>query len=240
MTAAALRPDLFTHLFATQRATRQKGDVAATGLSVLFHVGILTVLVWASTQITRSENVAEKEPVVVIPTFEPRSEPRENGSRGGGAATTLPRHELTVPKDIPGIIPDATPRQNSWFEPGPAPGPAATINPGSGGPGTELKDGFAVATTVPALLNTLAVQQALVRSYPAFLRDAGIGGEVMIWLLIDENGRVVQTEVKSSSGHPALDRAALSVGELMRFSPGRNRDQKVKVWVSLPVRFVTR
>jgi hypothetical protein len=36
-----------------------------------------------------------------------------------------------------------------------------------------------------------------------------------------------------------LDDAAAKVAELMQFSPALNRDQKVKVWVDMPIVFRT-
>ena len=37
-----------------------------------------------------------------------------------------------------------------------------------------------------------------------------------------------------------LSEAALKVAEVMRFSPAYNRDKKVQVWVSLPIKFSTK
>jgi TonB family protein len=113
------------------------------------------------------------------------------------------------------------------------------LRSGPPGDGGETRGGFVVSSEVPRLLNALEVQRSLERNYPPFLRDAGIGGEVTLWLLIDENGRVVDTDIRERSGHPALDEAAVKVGEIIRFSPGMNRAARVKVWVSLPIRFKT-
>jgi TonB family protein len=55
------------------------------------------------------------------------------------------------------------------------------------------------------------VQRALVRNYPPLLRDAGIGGTPMVWFFIDENGRVLKTQLSQSSGYDALDAAAIAV-----------------------------
>ncbi|MGD8277847.1 MAG: TonB family protein [Gemmatimonadota bacterium] len=112
--------------------------------------------------------------------------------------------------------------------------------------GGEMKADIAKApvftpfTVPPRLLNTGAIQEALERSYPPLLREAGIGGDVLVWFFIDEDGVVVTTELKKSSGYPPLDEAALKIAPLMRFTPAKNRDKKVKVWVSLPITFNTR
>ena len=99
---------------------------------------------------------------------------------------------------------------------------------------------FTPFTVRPSMKNVSEVQAALVREYPPLLRDAGIGGTVEVWFQIDEEGMVRQTLVKVSSGHAALDQAALKVADVAEFTPALNRDKKVPVWISLPITFTTR
>jgi len=75
------------------------------------------------------------------------------------------------------------------------------------------------------------------REYPTVLRDAGIGGAPVLWLYISTDGGVLSTEVQESSGYEALDQAAQNVARAMRFSPARNGDEVVAVWVQVPIRF---
>ncbi len=96
---------------------------------------------------------------------------------------------------------------------------------------------FTPYTVAPRLKNREEVARALQRYYPDMMRDAGIGGKVLVWFLIDESGHVRKFQVKESSGHDALDQAALKVADVMEFTPALNRDQKVPVWVALPVVF---
>jgi protein TonB len=99
---------------------------------------------------------------------------------------------------------------------------------------------FTPFTVAPQLTNLQEVQRALTREYPTVLRDSGIGGTVQVWFFIDEDGRVQQTQINSSSGYEALDQAALNVAEVYRFSPALNRENKVAVWVALPITFQVR
>lgn len=92
-------------------------------------------------------------------------------------------------------------------------------------------------TTAPRILNPEEVGQALEANYPPLLRDAGISGDVTVWFYIDPTGRVLRRVLDESSGRPALDEAALRVAEVIRFSPARNGDRRVGVWVSLPFAF---
>ena len=61
-----------------------------------------------------------------------------------------------------------------------------------------------------------------------------------VWFLIDEEGLVRKTQIKESSGHEALDGAALKVAAVIEFTPALKEDKKVPVWISLPITFMTR
>jgi protein TonB len=99
---------------------------------------------------------------------------------------------------------------------------------------------FAPYTVRPGIKNRSEIQRVLEKEYPPLLRDAGIGGTVEVWFQIDEEGSVERTMVKVSSGHAALDAAALEVAEVIEFTPALNRDKRVAVWISLPITFTTR
>jgi TonB family protein len=94
-------------------------------------------------------------------------------------------------------------------------------------------------TVRPRLINEADVQQALVREYPASLRDAGIGGVVELWLFVDATGKVGNTKVNKGSGSAELDEAALKVAAVMEFTPARNVDRIVPVWFAIPLTFRT-
>lgn len=107
---------------------------------------------------------------------------------------------------------------------------------------TSLRDQptFTPFTVRPRLLNKQEVGHTLVKEYPQLLKDARIGGTVNVWFFLDTDGRVLETRIQRSSGHPQLDEAALRVAEAMRFSPALNRDKEVQVWVQFPIIFQVR
>jgi len=84
------------------------------------------------------------------------------------------------------------------------------------------------------------VSQALQSKYPPVLREAGIGGTALLYFSIDQEGVVADVRIFESSGHAALDEAALRAARIFRFSPARNRDQPVPVWIQIPLTFTTR
>lgn len=90
----------------------------------------------------------------------------------------------------------------------------------------------------PELKNGKDLQKMLERSYPAVYRNAGIGGRVVLWVFIDEQGEVRNTKVVSSSGYGDLDVVAQGIlRDNARFSPAFNRDERVPVWIQMPVDF---
>ena len=98
---------------------------------------------------------------------------------------------------------------------------------------------FTPFTKRPEVRNREVLQDLLRRNYPPLLRDAGVGGTVFAWALIDETGNVIKTKLKESSGHDALDQAGLKVVEAMKWVPAEHNGTPVNVWIQLPVVFKT-
>jgi TonB family protein len=94
-------------------------------------------------------------------------------------------------------------------------------------------------TVPPEVRNRQEVSRALVDEYPPLLRNAGVGGTVLLYFFIDTEGVVQEVRLHQSSGHRALDEAALRVGSVFRFSAAMNRDERVPVWIQIPLTFTT-
>jgi TonB family protein len=92
-------------------------------------------------------------------------------------------------------------------------------------------------TVRPEIKDRAGALRIIMRNYPELLQDAGIGGTVIVSLCLDTNGRVRNALVKESSGHRALDAAALRSAREMEFTPARNNDEVVPVWIHFPVLF---
>ena len=96
---------------------------------------------------------------------------------------------------------------------------------------------FTPMTVRPEITNRSEVQAALMTEYPPILREAGIGGTVVVWFFVSEEGQVLNRIVSQTSGHAQLDEAALQVADVFRFTPALNRDERVPVWIQLPITF---
>lgn len=73
--------------------------------------------------------------------------------------------------------------------------------------------------------------------YPILARKRGYQGTVILDVLIDENGRVADTRIFSSSGYSLLDKAARATVADWLFEPGMQGDEKIEMWVKVPIRF---
>ena len=71
--------------------------------------------------------------------------------------------------------------------------------------------------------------------YPPLARKAGVEGLVVVKVLIDTKGNVEKVEILKSI--PMLNNAAIAAVKQFKFSPGRQRDRYVKVWMSIPFKF---
>src|SRR5690606_39277377 len=58
-------------------------------------------------------------------------------------------------------------------------------------------EAFAPTMVAPRILNRAEVERALQRQYPSLLRDAGLGGTVLVMIWLDENGEVVRSRIRS-------------------------------------------
>ncbi|MBX6365942.1 MAG: energy transducer TonB [Gemmatimonadetes bacterium] len=96
---------------------------------------------------------------------------------------------------------------------------------------------FTPFTRAPELINRAEITEYLRERYPPGLQQMGIGGQAVLWILLDEQGHVRKALLLRSSGRESLDDAALEATDHMQFSPAVNVGQNVPVWVQLPVVF---
>lgn len=248
-TDAAASKDAPAPMFGTLLASRPEREIgrAANSLisSIVLHGVVVLALVWVTMAV--GQEVVEEEQVTLIElppeTPPPPPPPPPMDAPPPMAATEVARgfQTLSVPDIIPPDIPP--PMMNVRITEADFGGVGTEGGRADGkegaAPVTDLAAApvFTPMTVRPELLNIPDVQRALTRNYPPLLRDAGIGGTTVMWFFIDETGAVVRTQVSRSSGHEALDNAAARVAEVMKFSPALNRDQKVRVWVEIPIMF---
>jgi len=73
--------------------------------------------------------------------------------------------------------------------------------------------------------------------YPGLARKRGQAGTVILQVLINKEGRVDDLEIDVSSNFSLLDRAAVTAVREWSFEPGMQGEEKVSMWVRVPVTF---
>ncbi len=74
-------------------------------------------------------------------------------------------------------------------------------------------------------------------AYPRTARRAGWEGVVRVSALVDETGVVISAEIAATSGHTALDQAALEAVRMTVFTPAQQAGKPVACRVIIPIRF---
>ncbi|MGH9962133.1 MAG: TonB family protein [Pyrinomonadaceae bacterium] len=112
----------------------------------------------------------------------------------------------------------AAPTRVDISEPPPPPAPTPPRAPISGG----VLNGKAISLPRPA--------------YPPIARQAHASGQVVVQVVIDENGSVISA--RAVSGHPLLQAVSVAAARQARFSPTKLSGQPVKVTGVITYNFV--
>jgi len=117
--------------------------------------------------------------------------------------------------------------------PPPAPAPAAAPAPIAPPPAPAIDDTAARASYIRGLSAAVAKQ----KRYPRLAQQRGWQGEVILHVVVDASGRLLDVSVERSSGFEALDREALEMVRRAAPFPFANGMKKEDVSMSLPVVF---
>ena len=75
-------------------------------------------------------------------------------------------------------------------------------------------------------------------AYPRMSRRMGEQGTVLVRVFISAEGRAEKAEIRTSSGYPRLDEAALETVQRWRYVPGQRAGRPEAMWFNVPIRFV--
>ena len=234
------RPPAFGGTLLASNPPRSSGGLTTNLVSAILHCSIVGGLVLGtmgqeSEPTDQEVQIVDMQAEMIMPPPPPVAAPAPH-------STSTPL-SLTIPDIIPDEIPAPGTRE---ITPDDIAEWAKQFDADSTGAGGEeivaigATPSFTPFTVAPKLRNLDEVGTALEREYPPLLRDAGVGGQVVVWIRLDERGAVQDAQVNVSSGHPALDEAALRVARITEFSPATNRDKAVPVWVQIPITFQVR
>ena len=74
-------------------------------------------------------------------------------------------------------------------------------------------------------------------AYPANSKRRGEQGQVVLRVYVSAEGLAERVEIRTSSGHERLDRAAHDAVHQWRFVPARQGERTVAAWVLVPINF---
>jgi protein TonB len=213
-----------------------------TTASVVLHGSIVAGMIYASLlapELVSEEAEEDVEFIEIVETEPPP--PPETTEAAPPPPPPDAFQELSVPTVVPPELPalDFGPAVNAQDFSGLGPRTAIAANNDSVPTVDPTTPTFTPYEVAPEVRNVEAVRSALTREYPAVLRDAGIGGTVIMWFFINDQGVVENVQVNTSSGFEQLDAAALAVADVFEFTPAINQNEQVAVWISIPITFQT-
>ncbi len=188
------------------------------------------------------EKRVEKEPVKIIrpkkkevkpPKKRTKSEKRViEPAPGPMTASLQPQKEIPT-KTVLDVVTPSTPRPPSPSYPWPEI-PDEILNE----PRSQKKGQIASLPPAQPMLKARPAYKENPRpEYPRLARRRGYQGTTILEVLVGATGRVLDIRVLNSSGYEILDNAAVASVREWLFEPGMKGDQRVEMWVRVPVRF---
>lgn len=141
----------------------------------------------------------------------------------------------TVSEQIPPPSPDSAPDESYPRADAPVPPTEGDANTAD----SRLRSPDRNLSTLPAVIEEAVPEYKKNPPifYPRRARQRGYEGTVMLEVLVDQNGRVVDLRILSSSGHAILDRSAANAVKTWSFIPAKKGKDTIDMWVQVPVRF---
>lgn len=101
--------------------------------------------------------------------------------------------------------------------------------------GYDIPDFLPLADQPRPIGGISAIQKRI--KYPEAALIAGVEGQVVVQVLIDEDGDPIEFKVLSSPGNDDLEKAAIEAIRQTKFEPAIQKGVPVKFWMSIPIRF---
>jgi protein TonB len=107
------------------------------------------------------------------------------------------------------------------------------VQDGAGSSGCETIVEFVNCQNPPTIVSTPKL------IYPEMARIAGLEGKVFVRVLISEDGKAMKSEIvkRIPADCSMFDKEAIRIAMETRFTPGQQNGQRVRVWMTIPVRF---
>ena len=219
-----------------------KRILPAAVLAIIFHAALLGVDISCitdrkitmpkSTAVTVTMSYRQPEPIPEIKT-EPVKRPEK-----------LQKTPVKIPEERKQTPPDSPVQILEKLKPSVDEEETENSEPEESEKKASDKDEFPQNSQGDAVSNMLVSREAvpLYRNnpppgYPRAAKRRGYQGTVVLSVLVDENGRVANLWVFTSSGYMLLDNAAATAVKKWFFEPGKIGNRNVEMWVKVPIRF---
>lgn len=224
------------------KPTKQR-STGGTVFSIIFHAGIVGLLLYATAHATEELTKEKTEEVkfVEVPKDEPPP-PKEEAPPPPDIVVAPPPPKgfqvLTAPIEIPDKIPDvdltkAVTNEDDFSGKGVAGGIAKGVEGGTG-PVNPDQAYFEFQVEKPAL----SVPGNPTPRYPDVLRESNVEGEVLAQFVVDTSGRADMKTFKIlKSSHDLFTASVRQVLPSMKFYPAEVGGRKVKQLVQQPFGF---
>lgn len=221
------------------RALRPR-RTGGTVLSVAAHVAVIGGALIVPAH--RKTALPERTPAMIV-HFTPQALSRaprrvvtSSATRGSAVVAPLPIPVIAVPAVIPVSLPEIEASRVTAIDEVPF-GSAAKSTPARGG-GQGIGAGPGDDTELRGAELAMRIVAAAKPNYPNALRQAGIGGRVLVRFIVDTAGRVDMASVQViQSTHPLFTAAVRTVLPTYRFRPSEAGGRRVASTAEMPFEF---
>ncbi len=209
-----------------------KPVLRTSGAVLLAHAGVVWLVVQqlaspslpgASDPVILASVVAEIPVAVAQPVQTTPTRPAQALAQRPAVQQTVTPEPQTAPSEISPAN-HAAPRSPTAA--------AALGTTGSAGPTSTVAQAVVLPSSDADYLNNPPP------AYPRMSRRLGEQGTVLVRVFINAEGRAEKADIRTTSGYPRLDDAALETVQRWRYVPGKRAGQPEAMWFNVPIRFV--
>lgn len=207
------------------KASLQLKSKKTMEVALIISLALLVIVFQAWKRVERDVKVVEKVEVEIEVTEVPQTEQQQRAPAPARPSIPIESEDEDIPDDATIETTDI----DLTELPPPPPPPEEEVD--------ESAQIFVAYDEPPQPIGGFAAIQRNLK-YPEIARKAGVEGRVVVNVLIDESGRVVDAKILKSLGNNGCDEAAIEAIKSVKWKPAKQRDKPVKVWVGIPVVFM--
>ena len=197
-------------------AGRNRRAVFEKSLALSLGLFLLLFLSWQSVEIKAFSGISDQEKITVIDIPETNQEKQLKPPQERPSVPVETEQEV-VPEEVDFVKTEFDPDDGEL--PPPPPPVEAEIVP------------FWSLEEPPELIHFSPPY------YPELAQKAGLECDVFVKVLVDTEGKVSKVEIISPCGKAGFNEAAVEAAWKCVFTPGKQNEKAVRVWVSIPFQF---